>query len=546
MKILWAAALVPLFGPDLSAFQEDPTLRPPLIKSIDGAAKSIRGYKTGNVPPRAKDDEFLRRVMRDILGSEPTPEELQAFLKDTRLDKRARKINELLASDHYARFWADRFAKVFFDDAVDVPMSRLFDLAPAARPRIVREFKTWLEEKLRQDRGWNEIVLEMLDARGSTATSPELGYKLSFFRGKGYPIEFAKGASRHFLGIRLYCATCHDQPYDQWRVEDAYGLAAFAVREQAKIIGANKDQVGLSLAKKGEMALPRMPPANNKAAKVRLGEGGVASPKFLFGGMAGAEDDRMRILAKFMTMKANTQLPRTVTNRVWGWLMGRALVHPPDDFNMRNRPLSKSLLEVMTRGLMQNGYSLKYLIHAICNTDIYQLSDPGPPPPGRLWLYRGTIRRERDYYYGKEPKVRVTAPEGWVREGYAYRRLWPYGVSPKLMYRVPDKEKKSLDAVFSGKLGQSSESRRWKGHLRNTMERKLKGGETIKLVELSGEFTCDPRFEGPTEYRVLIGEVTLGLFTSTFHLAGPKDTVDDWREEYIELLKGVRRVPRKR
>jgi len=33
--------------------------------------------------------------------------------------------------------------------------------------------------------------------------------------------------SQTFLGIRIACAQCHDHPFDVWKREDFYGLAAY-------------------------------------------------------------------------------------------------------------------------------------------------------------------------------------------------------------------------------------------------------------------------------------------------------------------------------
>src|SRR5262249_32264176 len=58
------------------------------------------------------DEEFLRRVTIDTIGGLPTPDEVRAFLADKRADKRARKIDELLAHPLHAALWATKFSDI--------------------------------------------------------------------------------------------------------------------------------------------------------------------------------------------------------------------------------------------------------------------------------------------------------------------------------------------------------------------------------------------------------------------------------------------------
>src|SRR5262249_44497308 len=65
------------------------------------------------IPSELSDDaEFLRRVTIDTVGRLPTPEEVRAFLADSRPDKRWRKIDELLAHPLHAALWATKFCDV--------------------------------------------------------------------------------------------------------------------------------------------------------------------------------------------------------------------------------------------------------------------------------------------------------------------------------------------------------------------------------------------------------------------------------------------------
>lgn len=54
--------------------------------------------------------KLLRRVTLDLTGLPPTPEELQAFLQDTKPGAYERVVERLLASPHYAERWATKQA----------------------------------------------------------------------------------------------------------------------------------------------------------------------------------------------------------------------------------------------------------------------------------------------------------------------------------------------------------------------------------------------------------------------------------------------------
>src|SRR5690606_35202542 len=62
---------------------------------------------TGDADPRS----WLRRVTFDLTGLPPTPEELEAFLRDPSEEARARVVDRLLASsafgEHWGRHWLD-------------------------------------------------------------------------------------------------------------------------------------------------------------------------------------------------------------------------------------------------------------------------------------------------------------------------------------------------------------------------------------------------------------------------------------------------------
>src|SRR5438067_646512 len=55
--------------------------------------------------PEADKETLLRRVTLDLTGLPPTPEEVDAFLKDTSPGAYERVVDRLLASPHYGERW---------------------------------------------------------------------------------------------------------------------------------------------------------------------------------------------------------------------------------------------------------------------------------------------------------------------------------------------------------------------------------------------------------------------------------------------------------
>ena len=61
--------------------------------------------------PMSSDEIFVRRIHLDIIGRVPTKQETVKFLRDPAKNKRARLVDELLASEGYVHnfynYWAD-------------------------------------------------------------------------------------------------------------------------------------------------------------------------------------------------------------------------------------------------------------------------------------------------------------------------------------------------------------------------------------------------------------------------------------------------------
>jgi len=515
----------------LSLLQDDP---PILVPNLDSAVRGMVGFQLPKELKVVADDVFLRRLMKDLVDAVPTDDEVRSFVDDRDPKKRSKKINGLLEDDRFAAFWAKRFEDVFFVDVVKNPWTELSMLTTGQQGKIVEAFTTWLASRLKADKPWTEIVGSMLDARGTPAGDPALGYLLSFRRGKGFEVEFAENMPQHLLGIRLRCARCHDHPFDKWRQEDFYGLAAFVVRQRARLGNTGLE---VAYADEGEMKLPG--PGGNPDALVRIGQGGIAPPVFLFGGTAGKNDDRMKVLAGFMTHKLNSQLPRMLVNRAWGWLFGVGLVNGVDDFNLKNKPLSLPLLELLTKSVAENKYSVKSLVRLICNTQAYQQPTPEEAPDGESFRHLAARKRlPRNYpapLASSTLPLSLTLPADWVRvrEG---------GGATKGLFLIPDKSRPGWTVELKLLQGRLPEEQwtQWSGHLEQPKKTPTvltgKDGVKITFTELSGANFCRLEASGPVDFVVWVAVVEAAK-PLTFQAAAPAEVLAPWRDDFIALLK---------
>jgi len=123
-------AYLPLSRPEIPQVSRGSV---PLLNPIDrfiGAALAAQGLSPS---PEANRETLIRRLSFDLTGLPPTPEEIDAFLADSRTDAYERLIDRLLASPHYgermALFWLDlvRYADTtgyHSDNHVDIYLFR--------------------------------------------------------------------------------------------------------------------------------------------------------------------------------------------------------------------------------------------------------------------------------------------------------------------------------------------------------------------------------------------------------------------------------------
>jgi hypothetical protein len=298
--------------------------------------------------PLAGDLEFLRRAYLDAVGVPPTPDEIRAFLADTRKDKRDRAIDALLARPEFTDFWTMKWADV-------LRLNERF-MGDADVVKLHRYVRDWIA----RDKPLDEFVRVLLTAKGTSRETVTVNYLRTMLT----PEDAAENVAQLFLGVRMGCAKCHNHPFEKWTQDDYYGLAAF-FGPMTYWDPSSKNRPSFYTLK--------LDPART-VTHLRTGQ--VMAPRLPGGQPLGRPtgDDPRVPFAEWLTSKQNPFFAKTLANRTWFHLVGRGIVEPVDDFRDSNPAVNDPLLDALAAELTANGYRLRPLVRLIMRSRTYQTS----------------------------------------------------------------------------------------------------------------------------------------------------------------------------
>jgi hypothetical protein len=311
-------------------------------------------------PPPVDDVTFIRRVYLDLIGLLPAPGQLEAFLADEAPDKRARLVRQVLSddrayADHWLTFWNDLLRNDYH--------------GPGYIDGGRKQITPWLYRALAENRPYDAFVRELISPTpDSEGFIRGIKWRGNVNASQTRELQFAQNVSQVFLGINMKCASCHDSFIDEWKLADAYGLAAVTAEGPLEIHRCDK------------------PTGETARAKFLYRELGEIDPSLPRAG-------RLEQLATLMTHEQNGRFARCVVNRLWHRLMGRGIVHPVDV--MSNEPFSEDLLDYLAVDLVDHGYDLKAALELIATSRVYQLPTAAPAQPGQgqRFVFRGPLAK---------------------------------------------------------------------------------------------------------------------------------------------------------
>jgi hypothetical protein len=309
------------------------------------------------------DETFLRRVTLDLVARPPTVEEYEAFVADTSADKRAKKIDALLATtdfaDYQAGLWAERLRIIGGNYA---PQATVVKAAQA--------YSNWIRKQFRENRPLDQFVAEMVSASGPNLSSgPANLYTMLVHKARPEPKMLAADFSQLFMGVQIQCAECHNHPFDRWTMNDYYGFVSFfsGVRWKPGVEPKEKRIYWESAAGR----VPHPVDGKPRAAKTL----GAAEPVAL-------EGDPRPALAAWLTAPDNEIFAKNLANRIWTQFFNRGLVEPIDDMRVSNPPTNAPLMDALAARLVELKFDLRAFVRDICNSRVYQFS--GTPTPSNV------------------------------------------------------------------------------------------------------------------------------------------------------------------
>ncbi len=324
---------------------------------IDRFVRASLDERGLTLSPPTDDTSFFRRLSLDTIGVIPEANEVEAFLNDPRLDKRARAIEQRLADSRWADGWMGYWLDVLAENP-GILKPTLNNTGP---------FRDYLHTSFIDNTSFDRFVTELIRMDGSALGGGPAGFGIASENDAPMAAK-AHILAKAFLAADMKCARCHDAPFHPYQQEDLFGLAGMLTGQPVTIPATStvKRQQG-----------GRVP-----AVSVSLEAGDRVEPEWNLSGISpadlpddlqpGAMNSSRERLALLITAPSNRRFAPVIVNRLWKRYMGIGLVEPVDDWDGTITETHPALLSALSRELLLHDYDLKHVARLILNSRLYQ------------------------------------------------------------------------------------------------------------------------------------------------------------------------------
>jgi hypothetical protein len=266
-------------------------------------------------------------------------------------------------------------------------------------------YRAWVRSAIEDNMPWNVFVKRLLSSTGD-GWDPETAAVGYYTRDRGMPLDNLSNSMRVFLGTRMECAQCHDDPFGKTERHDFYELAAFTsgqgmvrrnlmerlYREtedgedgqrspEYRVAQVLWDRVyGMSLSGGGEGRI-RLPddyqyrdgqPGQMIGAKTPFGRPVRMSDKR-------AGSDGRAQFAEWVTARTGEQFPFVIANRMWRRVMGKGIYEPVDDFIPAAQTHHPELVTYLAKLMVELEYDLRAFQNVLLLTRTFQFATNPKP-----------------------------------------------------------------------------------------------------------------------------------------------------------------------
>jgi len=213
----------------------------PKVRRMDWVRNPIDAYilarleEQGLTPmPAATKVTLLRRAYFDLTGLPPSPEEVDAFLRDNSSRAFEKVVDRLLDSPHYGEKWGRHWL-----DLVRYAETNSYE-RDAAKPHVWR-YRDYVICSFNEDKPYDQFMREQIAGDELDYITPHSiiatgYYRLGIFQDDPVdPVQelyedlndITRTTGEAFLGMTVGCARCHDHKIDPFPQADYYRLLAF-------------------------------------------------------------------------------------------------------------------------------------------------------------------------------------------------------------------------------------------------------------------------------------------------------------------------------
>ena len=316
--------------PDSSIFESSGALPQNNIDELVLSGLKRAGIQPANI---CSDAVFVRRAYLDVIGTLPTTKEVRDFLQDKNPGKRKVLINRLLTREEFADYWTLKWC-----DLLRVKSEFPINLWPNA----VQAYYRWIHDCVRTNMPYDQFARELLTSSGSNFRVPQVNFYRAISGRE--PSAIARTVALNFMGVR----------YESLPQSSRAGMEVFFSRVDYKKTAEWKEEIVYLNPQAAQLQNAVFPDGNS-----------VQIPQ---------EADPRQVFADWLIRPDNPWFGRNIVNRVWSWLMGRGIIHEPDDIRPDNPPVNPELLAYLEKELVKSKYDLRHIFRLILDSRTYQQS----------------------------------------------------------------------------------------------------------------------------------------------------------------------------